>query len=108
MVNSWTLFGDDAVSPLDQRNESGGIAELRTPIREIVFRDPTGPGASSSRKNRDVFGDDFLTQLAERRPTNGNHRVQGSLAHKIVGISGQEDLDLMARVRQRKCMGENE
>ena len=72
---SSVLFGDDAVSPFDQRNESGRIAELRVPIRKIVFRDPTGPGASSSSKDMNVFGDYLFAQLAERRPTNGNHRV---------------------------------
>jgi hypothetical protein len=54
------LFGHDAVGPFDQRNENGRIAELCVPIRKIVFRDPTGPGASSSSKDRNVFSDDLL------------------------------------------------
>ena len=75
------LFGNDAVGPFDQRNENGRITELRIPIRKIIFRDPTGPGASSSSEDRNVFGDDLLAQLAERRPTNGKHSVRGSFAH---------------------------
>jgi hypothetical protein len=102
------LFGDDAVGPFDQRNENGRIAELCIPIRKIVFRDPTGPGASSSSKDRNVFGDDLLAQLAKRRPTNGNHRVRGSFAHKIVRVSSQEYLNFVASVRQRQCMREHE
>jgi hypothetical protein len=54
------LFGDDAVGPFDQRNENGRTAELCIPIRKIVFRDPTGPGTSSSSKDGNVFGDDLL------------------------------------------------
>jgi len=108
MAGRQDLFGDDAVGPFDQRNENGRIAELCVPIREIGFRDPTGPGASSSSKNRNVFGDDLLAQLAERRPTNGNHRVRGSFAHKIIRVSSQEYLNLVASVRQRQCMCEHE
>jgi len=102
------LFGDDAVGPFDQRNENGRIAELCVPIRKIVFRDPTGPGASSSSEDRNVFGDDLLAQFAERRPTNGNDRVRGSFAHKIIRVSSQEYLNFVASVRQRQCMREHE
>jgi hypothetical protein len=87
LLDRQDLFGDDAVGPFDQRNENGRIAELCVPIREIAFRDPTGPGTCSSSKDRNVFRDDLLAQLAERRPTNGNHCVQGSFAHKIVRVS---------------------
>src|SRR5271156_3146436 len=65
------LFRDDVVAPFDERNENGRIAELGGPIRKIAFRDPTGPGTSSSSKYSNVLGDDLLAQLAERRPTNG-------------------------------------
>src|SRR5215469_7452476 len=92
------LFGNDPVRPFDQRNENGRTAELCVPICKIVFRDPTGPGARSSSKDRNVFGDDLLAQLAEWRPTNGNHRVRGSFAHKIVCVSSQENLHLVAGV----------
>src|SRR5271154_4011352 len=102
------LFGDDVVGPFDQRNENGRIAELGVPIRKIAFRDPTGPGASSSSKDRNVFGDDLLAQLAERRPTNGNYRVRGGFAHKIVRVSSQEYLNFVASVRQRQRMREHE
>src|SRR5215813_5029929 len=54
------LFAGDTVGPFDQRNENGRIAELCVPIRQIVFRDPTGPRASPSSKYRNVFGDDLL------------------------------------------------
>ena len=108
MAGPQNLFGDDAVGPFDQRNEDGRIAELCVPIRKIVFRDPTGPGASSSSKDRNVFGDNLLAQLAERRPTNGNHGVRGSFAHKIVRVSRQEYLNFVASVRQRRCMREHE
>jgi len=102
------LFGYDAVGPLDQRNENGRTAEFCAPIGKVAVRDPTGPGASSSRKDGDVFGDDFLAQLAERRPTDRNYRVRGSFAHKISCVSGQEYLNLVASVRQREPMREDE
>src|ERR1700722_7176927 len=63
------LFRDDAVGPFDQRNKNGRVAELCVPNRKIVFRDPTGPGTSSSSKDRNMFGDHLVAQLAERRPT---------------------------------------
>jgi len=94
------LFGHDAVGPFDQRNKNGSIAELCVPIRKIVFRDPTGPGAIPSSKDWNVFGDNLLAQLAERRPTNGNHRVHGSFSHKIVRVSSQEYLNFVASVCQ--------
>ena len=75
------LFRDDAVGPFNQRNENGRIAELRAPVRKIIFRDPTGSGTSSSSEDRNVFGDDLLAQLAERRPTNGKYSVRGGFAH---------------------------
>ena len=75
------LFGNDAVGPFDQRNENGRVTELRTPICKIIFRDPTGSGTSSSSEDRNVFGDDLLAQLAERRPTNGKYSVRGDFAH---------------------------
>jgi hypothetical protein len=85
--NLQDLFGNDPVGPFDERNENGRISELCVPIHKIIFRDPTGPGASSSSKDRNVLGNDLLAQFAERRPTNGNHHVGGSFAHKIVRVS---------------------
>ena len=64
------LFDDDAVRPFDQRDENCGVAELGSPLIQIGFRDPTGPGAGASSKDRNVLVDNFLQSFAERRPTH--------------------------------------
>src|SRR5271170_2877852 len=86
------------------RNKDGWVTELRTPIGEIIFRNPTGSGASSSRKHRNVFGDDFLAQFTEWWPTNGNYCIGRGLPHQIGGVSSQEDLNFVTCVRQRERM----
>ena len=75
------LFCDDAIGPLHQVHEDCGIAELCSPLRQVRFRDPTGPAAESSSKDRNVFGGDLLEGLFEGRPTDGNYGVGGDLAH---------------------------
>src|ERR1700760_3212889 len=99
---SSVLFGDYAVGPFDQGDKDGWVTELRIPSGEIIFRNPTGSGASSSSKDGDVFGDDFVAQFTERRPTNGKHGIGGSLAHEICGVGGQEYLHLVT------CVGQGE
>ena len=92
------LFRDDTISPLNKRDKDGRVAELRAPIGKVIFRNPTGSGAGSSRKHRNVSGDDFLSQFTEWRPTNGNDGIRRSLAHQIGGISGQKDLNFVTCV----------
>jgi len=101
------LFGDYAIGPLNQRNKDGWVTELGTPIGEIIFRNPTGSGASSSRKYRNVFGDDFLAQFTEWRPTNGNQCIGRRLPHQISGVSSQEYLNFVPCVGQRERMGKH-
>ena len=63
---------------------------------------------SPSSKDRNVFGDDLVAQLAEWRPANGNHRVRSGFAHQIRRVSRQKYLDFVAGLRQRQCMREHE
>src|SRR5271166_134461 len=102
-----TLFGDDSIGPLHQRNKDSWVTELRAPIGEIIFRNPTGSRASSSRKHGNVFGDDFLSQFTEWWPTNRNHGIRRGLAHQIRGVSRQEYLHFVTGIRQRQRMGKH-
>lgn len=63
--HSKRLFGDDSVGPFNERNEDCRISELRAPSRKVTFRNPTGAGAPSTRKHRNVLGNDFLPQFTE-------------------------------------------
>jgi hypothetical protein len=75
------LFGDDPIGPLNQVHEDCGIAEFCSPLRQVCFRDPTGPAAGSSSEDRNTFGGNFVEGLNERRPTDGDNGVGGNLAH---------------------------
>ena len=74
------LFDDDAVRPFNERNEDCRVAELGAPLIQICFRDPTGPGARTSSKDRNVLGDNFIERFAERRPTYRENRTYHGLA----------------------------
>jgi hypothetical protein len=72
---------DNAVGPLDEAHKNRGVTEFRSPLRYIRFRDPTGPAAGSSRKDRNMFGHDFFKRFAERRPAHRHNRIHGGLSH---------------------------
>lgn len=76
-----SLFGDDAIGPFNQVHEDCGIAEFCSPLRQVCFRDPTGPAASSSSEHWNVFGGNFVEGLTERRPTDRDNGVGSDLAH---------------------------
>ncbi len=50
---------NNAVGPLHERNEHRRTAEFCSPLIQVCFRDPTGPGTSSSRKDGDMFSGDL-------------------------------------------------
>ena len=76
----FALFGNDVVGPFHQRNKDRWAAPLCSPRGQICFRDPTGPGAGPSRKDGDVFRDDFFHHLAQRRPTDRLDGIRRRLA----------------------------
>src|SRR5262249_19604371 len=59
---------NDAVRPLHQRDKNRGTSELRPPLRQIAFRDPTGSGASPSSKQ----GHPFSSSLSSVAPRGGH------------------------------------
>jgi hypothetical protein len=75
------LFRNDAIGPLNQVHEDCRIAEFRSPLRQVRFRDPTGPAAGCSSKNWNVFGGNFVESFTEGRPTDRDNGVGGDLAH---------------------------
>jgi hypothetical protein len=58
------LFDDDAVGPFHQRDKDCRVAELGSPLVQVCFRDPTGPGAGASSKDGNVLVDNFLHRFA--------------------------------------------
>jgi len=65
-LRSWvvSLFGDDPIGPFHQRDKDSRGSELRSPLVQVCFRDPTGPGTGSSRKDGNVFRDNFVESFA--------------------------------------------
>src|ERR1700730_14972766 len=55
---SLRLFDYDPVRPFDQRYKNRRIAKFCSPIFQVCFRDPTGPGTGTSSKDRNAFGYD--------------------------------------------------
>jgi hypothetical protein len=105
-VDILTLFADDPVGPFHQRNEYRRAAPLRAPVGQVCFRDPTGPGAGPSRKDGDVFGDNFFHHLGQRRPADGLDGIHCRLAHQVRGFSGEEDLHVVSGVGKGERVGE--
>ena len=107
---AWSdLLDDDAVCPFHQGDEDRWAAELGSPLIQVCFRDPTGPGASSSSKDGNVFVDHFLERFAERRPPYRENRAYHRFAKQGSGLSKEKDLDVVPSlredepVRERKC-----
>jgi hypothetical protein len=55
---------NDAVCPLHERDEDRWISKFGAPLIQVCFRDPTGPGAGSSSKDGNMFGDDLIECFA--------------------------------------------
>ena len=92
---SHELLSDDPFSPLHERDKNSRRAELRSPILQIRFRDPTGPGTCSSRKYGNVFRNNLLLHLAERRPAHSLNGCGRGLTHKVSRFSSQKNLYLV-------------
>ena len=90
---------NNAIGPLDKRNEGCRTAEFCSPLIQVCFRDPTGPGTSSSSKDGDVFSDDLGEGFAERRPAHRKDRIHHGLSQQSGCFGEQEDLDVMACFR---------
>ena len=102
------LLADDVVGPFHQGNIDRNRTPLCVPTAQVCLRDPTGPGASSSRKHRDAFVYDLRHRLAQRRPSDGLDHINGCLAHKIGSVVGEKYLHLMAGLGQCDPMGKHE
>jgi hypothetical protein len=65
-------FHNNPVSPLQQRDRDRRIAEFRSPLIQVCFGDPTGPGTRSSRKDPNLFGYNLWECLARGVLSSGN------------------------------------
>ncbi len=54
-------------------------AEFCASLSCICFRDPTGPAAGPSSKDRNVFSENLCEGFAERRPAYGHHGAGSGL-----------------------------
>jgi len=95
---SAALFTNDVVGPFHQGNVDWNRAPLRVPTAQVRLRDPTGPGAGSSRKYWDVFGYNLRHGLAQRRPSDGFDHINGRLAHEVRSFVREKYLHIMAGV----------
>lgn len=101
-------FTDDVVGPFHQGYVDRDRAPLRVPTAQVRLRDPTGPGAGSSRKYRDTFGYHLGHGLAQGRPSDRFDRVNRHLAHEIRSVVSEKNLHVMPGVGQCKPVGKNE
>src|ERR1700747_9005 len=74
-----TLFGDNPVRPLDHGHEDCRTAEFCSPVLQIGFRDPTGPGTRPSSEDWNPLGHNFVAQFAQGRPTHRENRLGGGV-----------------------------
>jgi hypothetical protein len=100
-------FTNDVVGPFHQGNVDRNRAPLRVPTAQIRLRDPTGPGAGSSREYRDVFGHNLCHGLAQRRPSDRFDRLDRGLAHQVRCIVSEEYLHVVPSLGQRKPVAKN-
>jgi len=85
---STALLGDNPIRPFHHRYEYSRAAELCSPLIQVCFRNPTGTGASPSRKDRDVFGYNLFEHFAQRWPPDRHHGVRCHLSHQVGGFPG--------------------
>ena len=107
-IKGTRLFRDDAIGPLNQVHKDCGTAEFCSPLRQICFRDPTGPAAGASSKDGNVSGGNFVESFAERRPTDGDDGVGGDLAHQIRGFAKKKNLNFVAGFIEGESMQKRE
>ena len=55
---------NNPVCPLHERDKDRWTPEFCSPVIQICFRDPTGPGTGASRKDRDISCRNFFTRFA--------------------------------------------
>jgi len=55
---------NNSVRPLYERDKDRRVSEFCSPLIQVCFRDPTGPGAGSSSKNRNMFRDNLVEGFA--------------------------------------------
>ena len=91
-------FTNDVVGPFHQGNVDRNRAPLRVPTAQVHLRDPTGPGAGSSRKYRDAFGYNLRHGLAQGRPSDGFDRINGRFAHEVGSVVSEKYLYVMPGV----------
>ena len=98
------LLDNNPVCPFHERYKDRRTAEFRPPDVQVCFRDPTGPGANPSRKDRNMFGHNFFARFAKRRPAYRHDRIRRRLTHQIGSFAREENPNFVASVRQRKSM----
>ena len=98
-------FTNDVVGPFHQGNVDRNRAPLRVPTAQVHLRDPTGPGAGSSRKYRDAFGYNLRHGLAQGRPSDGFDRINGRFAHEVGSVVSEKYLHVMPGVGQVQARG---
>jgi hypothetical protein len=76
------LFNNNPVRPLHEGDEDRRTTEFCSPLIQVCFRDPTGPGTGSSRKDRNMFCDNFFECFAERWPAHRQDGIRHGLAHQ--------------------------
>jgi hypothetical protein len=74
-------FDDNPVRPLYERDKDRWISEFCSPLIQVCFRDPTGPGAGASGKYWNMFRDNFLERFAQGWPANRQDGAHHGLPH---------------------------
>ena len=92
-------FDNNSVRPFHQRHKDRRSAELCGPSFQVCFRDPTGPGASPSRKNWNMFGENFRARFAQWRPVHRHDCIRRRLTHQIRSFAREEDLYVVSSFR---------
>src|SRR3974377_1772853 len=99
---STASFTDDVVGPFHQGNVDRNRAPLRVPTAQVPLRDPTGPGAGSSRKYQDALGYNLRHGLAQGRPSDGFDHINRRLAHEVRSVVSEKYLHVMPGVGLRQ------
>jgi len=100
---------NNSVRPFHQRDKYRRVSVFCSPLIQVCFRDPTGPGAGSSSKNRNMFRYNLFQGFTQWRPSNRQDRVHHRLSQQRRGLSKKKDLYFVTSfcehqpVRERKC-----
>src|SRR5271166_4274231 len=101
-------FTNNVVGPFHQGNVDRNRAPLRVPTAQVRLRDPTGPGAGSSRKYGDAFGYNLRLGLTQGRPSDGFDHIHRRLAHEVRSVVSEKYLHIMPGVGQSEPVGKDE